>query len=133
MLVTKKVLGMEKCRGKTLTKIGKQLMEEVAKSHSMILNEFQSDMNKKMSDPNFVSQIVNRKDPTEAQVALYRGWIVTKDLLKNSSSFAYNWTVEIGSGNQKEYVKSFVPPNAHRLMELSYNYACLRNFRCRDV
>ena len=121
-LVTAKVLVMDVCEGKTITKLGKQLVAQLAASQNMTVEDLTAQVRRKMLDPNFVETVVGKRIPSEAEFAVFLSLLRAKDLVRNLSAFAFNWSLGLLlSLPPLEYVRSALPPNGPRLLRFLYD------------
>jgi aarF domain-containing kinase len=136
-LTTRKVLVMTRCEGQTITRIGRQLLTEVAKAQNMTADEFVLNIKKNMVKTDEEKTEVEKALQEKAmrgfgvfEFALLRGAIVAKDYTQNLGRLLFNWSAGFVV-QPREYEWSVLPPNGPRLMQILYNEKAYEIFQLR--
>ena len=118
-LVTKRVLTMDLCSGKSITKLGKEFLAQLAESKGMTPDELQADMKAKMEDPVEFEKMMNSV-PSENQMIMIRQFLKTRDLIRNGFALGFNYTFGfLGATIPYEWCK--IPPNGFALLKDLYD------------
>ena len=91
-LVTKRVLVMDLCEGKTLTKIGADLLKDLAKSQGLTVEQLTESVRRRMLDPNFVDSVADtqRRLPSDFSLASLLFVLRARDSVLNALRSSYN-------------------------------------------
>lgn len=110
VLCTKRLLTMTLAPGKSVTKIGREIVAEYAASQGQTVKEFEADMREKAKDPAFFKEMLNAHVPTEREMQAYRAALKTRDWAWNVVRGVYNYTLGWVLPNFS-YKHTRVPPN----------------------
>jgi len=125
-LCTKRLMVMELCPGSSVTKIGKRLIADFARTQGQGAREFEAEMKRRMmEDPQFLDELLARAVPTRSQLVMYRTYLSVRAGLYNTVALAYNCTLRwllmpLGVRSSLPYTSAALPPNGPMLMEALY-------------
>jgi hypothetical protein len=122
-LVTQRVLVMDRCEGKTLTKIGGELLKQLAESQGVTVEQLVATVRKKMLDPNFVDKFADSQSmPSERTLALLQSLLLARDAFQNVFLRSYNliFSSALRVAAPLPLARSRLPPNGPRLMRFLY-------------
>ncbi len=117
-LVTKRVLTMDLCAGKSVTKIGRRMLEQFAESRGVTPAALEEEMKEKMKDPEEFEKLL-ASVPSPAQLAAYRAFLLGRDYLRNVVALGFNWTLGwLGATLPVQWTT--IPPNGPALLRRLY-------------
>ena len=130
-LVTRKVLVMTRCPGRTVSKIGAELLEAYAAKRGQSAAEFVEEMSARAKEPGYVEEVLANQRSAQA-VETYRWALRSFDRFANFW-FAL-WNATVGWLHPRalrlEYRATVLPPNGPAIVELLYD---VHGFQLFDV
>jgi hypothetical protein len=112
-LCTKKVLCMEAIQGVPIKSKMNRVMKDLADQQGKTVAELTAEFEEQYKDPVKMKEWLNAPPPSEFLTSAGIYYLHSRDYVRNSMAFLYNWTVGIGGiiGAPINYKWSAMPVN----------------------
>lgn len=119
-LVSSMLLVMDRCPGKSVTKIATGFLEQFARSVGMSVKEFKTDMMDKLKDKDFLNKLMDTGKSAAMEMAAAQVYLSTGLLAWNALATTYNWTFGFFASNLN-YQWTGVAFNSSSLVQRLYD------------